>query len=533
MNIDLLPGEIIVDSFAGGGGASVGIEMALGRSPDDALNHNPEALAIHRANHPHTRHHCQDIWQAQPRDVAAGRSVGLAWFSPDCRHHSKAKGSKPVDKNVRDLAWVVCWWAHAVAPRIIILENVEEFQDWSPLDKDDRPIKSRKGETFKRWVNRLKELGYRVEWRELKACEYGAPTSRNRLYVVARRDGKKIVWPTPTHGRGLKPYRTAAECIDFTLPSLSIFATNEEAKVWAKKHGQHPPKRPLAENTLRRTARGLYKFVLNCASPFVVRIGHTGHGDAGKTRSVNDLLSTITTKNEHCLITPVLANYAYLLKNYTGVVGQSLEKELGTITTVDHHSLVTVSLNEQAAFVHRDFGNSSGASLSDPLPTVMTQGAGGKSGLVTAVLDDGAKNRSSFVLAFITKFFGSGGESSLFDPLHTITTKDRFGLVTVDFAERIRDICLRMLRAKELFLAQGFPASYKIDIPSPFNPFKKLSEKALIKAVGNSVSPPVAAALVLANVGAQEPMGPTLQEWEPGLVKSGEQLPLFDLAGIA
>lgn len=207
--IGIYPGEIIVDNFAGGGGASMGIEMALGRSPDIAINHDPEALAMHAANHPHTQHYCESVWDVSPKKACAGRPVGLAWFSPDCKHFSKAKGGKPVDKKIRGLAWVVCRWAAAVQPRIIVVENVEEFQTWGPLTPEGKPCPARKGITFFRWVRRLRQLGYAVEWRELKACDFGAPTIRKRLFVVARRDGQPIAWPTPTHGPGRAQYAGA------------------------------------------------------------------------------------------------------------------------------------------------------------------------------------------------------------------------------------------------------------------------------------------------------------------------------------
>ncbi|PKL76376.1 MAG: hypothetical protein CVV27_10585, partial [Candidatus Melainabacteria bacterium HGW-Melainabacteria-1] len=312
----LQPNELIIDNFAGGGGASLGIELALGRSPDIAINHDPEAIAMHRHNHPHTRHYCESVWDVSPRKACAGRPVGLAWFSPDCKHFSKAKGGRPVDKNIRGLAWVVIRWARDVQPRIIFLENVEEFQTWGPICPDtNMPIKARKGETFRRWVNELESLGYRVEWRELKACDYGAPTTRKRLFLVARRDGLPIVWPTPTHGPGRQPYRTAAECIDWSIPCPSIFER----------------KRPLAENTLRRTARGIFRHTINCPNPFIVRLGHTGHGDGGKSRSANEPLSTITSKNEHCLVTPTLIQSGYGERPGQAPRSLDLHKPLGTI----------------------------------------------------------------------------------------------------------------------------------------------------------------------------------------------------------
>ena len=529
MNIDLLPGEIIVDSFAGGGGASLAIEMALGRGPDIAINHDPEAIAVHTANHPHTRHFCESVWDVNPLEATWGRPVCLAWFSPDCKHFSKAKGGKPVSKKIRGLAWVVIRWAAKVEPRIIILENVEEFQSWGPLKgrRNKRPCPARKGQYFHLFVSHLQALGYQVEWKELKACDFGAPTTRKRLFIVARRDGLPIVWPEPTHGPGrAQPYRTAADCIDWSQPCPSIFGR----------------KKPLAENTLRRIARGVKKYVLDAADPFIVRIGHTGHGDSGKIREINSPLGTVTTKAEHCLVTPQIIHLthhgerrahigpeplptitganggelalvsAFLAKHYGGVTGQDLPKPLGTVTTVDHHSLVTshlVKLRGSMA-THQQTAQD----LRDPSPTITAGGL-----------------HLAEVRAFLIKYYGTDGDPVLGEPLHTITTKHRFGLVTVAGQDyQIADIGLRMLSPKELFLCQGFPDAYKFEIDFQG---KRLSKAAQVRMCGNSVSPPCGAALILANVGAQEPMGPTLKEWEPGLVKSGEQLPLFDLAGIA
>lgn len=532
MKFDLLPGEIIVDSFSGGGGTSVAIETAIGRPPDIAINHDPEAIAMHKKNHPHTRHLCESVWDVNPLEATWGRPVGLAWFSPDCKHFSKAKGGKPVNKKIRGLAWVAIRWAAKVKPRIIILENVEEFQTWGPLKgrKKKRPCPARKGQYFKLFVSHLQALGYQVEWKELKACDFGAPTSRKRLFLVARRDGQPIVWPKPTHGPGrAHPYRTAADCIDWSLPCPSIFGR----------------KKPLAENTLRRIARGLKKYVLESADPFIVRIGHTGHGDSGKVRGINSPLGTVTTKAEHCLISPVLAELghadkpgknrapadlnqpagtimagggkyalvsAFLAKHYGGVTGQDLEKPLGTVTTVDHHSLVTSHLVKLRGSTATHLQTAK--DLRDPSPTITAGGL-----------------HLAEVRAFLIKYYGTDGDPVLADPLHTITTKHRFGLVTVAGQDyQIADIGLRMLSPKELFLCQGFPEAYKFAIKYQGKP---LSKAAQVRMCGNSVSPPCGAALILANVGAQEPMGPTLEAWEPGLVKSGEQLPLFDLAGIA
>lgn len=287
--------ELVVDLFAGGGGASTGIEQALGRHVDIAVNHDPEAVSLHQANHPQTRHFVSDVFEVDPLAVTEGRPVGLLWASPDCKHFSKAKGGKPVSKKIRGLAWVVVKWAKLARPRIICLENVEEFQTWGPLAEDGRPCPERKGKTFQHWVAQLRNLGYAVEWRELRACDYGAPTIRKRLFLVARRDGQPIAWPTPTHGAGRKPYLTAASCIDWSLPCPSIFERE----------------RPLAEATLRRIAHGIKRYVLEAAEPFIVRIGHTGHGDSGKARGIGEPLSTITSKAEHLLASPTLVQTGY------------------------------------------------------------------------------------------------------------------------------------------------------------------------------------------------------------------------------
>ena len=366
--------ELVVDLFAGGGGASCGIEQAIGRHVDIAINHDPEAVSLHQANHPQTAHHVSDVFEVDPRVVTGGQAVGLLWASPDCTYHSKARGGKPHrDRNRarrrRGLAWVVCRWAREVRPRVIALENVEEFQHWGPLLPCGTPCPERRGSTFARWVAQLRNLGYTVEWRELRACDYGAPTIRKRLFLVARCDGEPIVWPQPTHaqrpakGSRLKPWRTAAECIDWSIPCPSIFDRE----------------RPLADATLRRIAHGVMRYVVNAAEPYVVRIGHTGHGDGGKVRGISEPLSTVTSKAEHLLCSPTLVQTGYgeregqaprvpgldkplgtvvggqkhavvaafLARHYTGVVGASLTQPVPTITTIDHHSVVTTTLEPQ------------------------------------------------------------------------------------------------------------------------------------------------------------------------------------------
>lgn len=488
--------ELVVDLFAGGGGASTGIELALGRHVDIAVNHDPQAVSLHQANHPQTKHFVSDVFEVDPLAVTDGRPVGLLWASPDCKHFSKAKGGKPVSKRVRGLAWVVVKWAKLCRPRIICLENVEEFQTWGPLAADGRPCPERKGKTFARWKGQLQALGYTVEHRELRACDYGAPTIRKRLFLVARCDGQPIVWPEPTHaakpakGSGLQPWRTAADCIDWTLPCPSIFERE----------------RPLADATLRRIAHGVMRYVVNSGKPFIARIGQTGHSDGGKVRPIDAPLSTVTTKAEHLLVSPTLVQTGYgeragqaprvpgldkplgtvvagaakhalvatfLAKHYTGVVGTDLRQPIGTVTTQDHHSLVASSLVKLR-------GTSNSASTAQPLHTVSAQG-----------------QHHAEVRAFLTAYYGSDQDTPLDEPMHTVTTKPRFGLVMVEGQPyEIADIGMRMLQPRELYTAQGFPASYVIDRG---HDGRVLPKDAQVRMCGNSVCPPLAKALVAAN----------------------------------
>ncbi|HEX5244365.1 MAG TPA: DNA cytosine methyltransferase [Tepidisphaeraceae bacterium] len=288
--------ELIVDNFAGAGGASMGIEAACGRSVDIAINHDRHSVMMHELNHPHTRHLCEDVWHVDPMETTAGRPVGLAWFSPDCRHFSRAKGGKPVKKNIRGLAWVVIRWAKIKKPRIIVLENVREFQDWGPLTADDRPCPRRKGQTYRRWRTMLENLGYHVETRILNAADFGAPTHRRRFFLIARCDGHPIHWPEPTHGPGRRPYRTAAQCIDWSLPCPSIFLTKAESK---------PLKiiRPLAEKTMRRVAMGLKRYVLENPKPFIVTCNHAGPEFRGQ--SIDEPFKTLTAaRDAHGVVQP-------------------------------------------------------------------------------------------------------------------------------------------------------------------------------------------------------------------------------------
>jgi DNA (cytosine-5)-methyltransferase 1 len=439
----MLEGEIIVDNFAGGGGASEGIEQALGQGVAIAVNHDPEAIAMHQANHPHAVHLCGDVFDVNPERVCAGRRVGLAWFSPDCKHFSKAKGGKPVSKKIRGLAWVVIRWAKTVRPRVIILEHVEEFQTWGPLLPDGKPDPERRGFTFRRWMRELRSAGYEVEMRELRACDYGAPTTRRRLFIVARCDGQPIVWPEPTHGPGRLPYRTAAECIDWSLPCPSVF---DRAK-------------PLAEKTMARIARGIRKFVLESADPFIVPTTHAGDT---RVHSVREPMRTITAaqRGEFALIAPTLVQTGY--GERPGQAPRSLD-------------------------------------LGAPLGTVVAGGA-----------------KHALVAAFLAKHYGGheGPGSSLREPMSTITTRDHHSLVCALLEKhekmktggivnvrgesyRIVDVGMRMLEPRELYRAQGFADTYNI---SPSYQGKPLTKTAQVRMCGNSVSPLVARALVQANM---------------------------------
>lgn len=507
--------EIIVDLFAGGGGASLGIEMATGRMVDIAINHDPEAIAMHMANHPVTRHLRADIREVDPAQATGGWPVGLLWASPDCKHHSKAKGGKPRDNRIRSLAWVVIRWAKTVKPRVICLENVEEFKDWGPLDAQGHPIKTQKGKTFSIWRQRLEHLGYHVESRELRACDYGAPTIRKRLFVIARRDGLPIVWPDPTHGTGpgLKPYRSAAECIDWTLPCPSIFERT----------------RPLADSTQRRIVKGIQRYVVNTDTPFIVgqtvhNLIHMGHGEQSANghgrfshgiRDLREPLNTVTASGVPAgLVTAHIATY-YGDKRPHDVRGTDLRGQLGTQTTENRHALVT-------AFLAKHYGGNCtnpASSLQAPAPTVT---AIDHTSLVTSNLiklrgdNTGQDVRAPLatvsaqgthhaeVRAFLVKYYGTGEGQKIDDPVHTVTTKDRYGLVTIqgqDYA--VMDIGLRMLQPRELFRAQGFPDDYIIDRGADGRP---LTKTAQVRMCGNSVCPPVAAAIVAANYQAIELM---------------------------
>ena len=502
--------ELIIDNFAGGGGASTGIEAALGRPIDIAVNHDAIAIAMHQVNHPHTKHLCESVWDVDPVEVCAGRPVGLAWFSPDCTHFSKAKGSKPVKKQIRGLAWVVLKWAAKVRPRVIMLENVEEFVTWGPLIKKDNgdyhPCPDRKGQTFRAFINALKRQGYAVEKRELRACDYGAPTIRKRLFIIARCDSQPIIWPKPTHGdpkseavkKGrLKPWGTAADCIDWSIPCHSIFLSKEEG-------ARFRVKRPLAEATQRRIAKGIIKYVINSPDPFIV----TYYGDkAGEFRgqSINEPLRTQTTENRHALVMPHVIR-TDMHKSNAGCF-YDIKDPLRTVTSSGGHAVVS-------AFLARHMGCSVGSSLNEPCRTA-TQVV--KDSLVTSHLvklrgtcRDGQPVDKPMptvtagglhvgeVRAFLLKYYGTDQNPKLREPLHTITTKDRFGLVTVHGEDyQIVDIGMRMLAPRELYNAQGFPATYIIDRDTEG---KKITKTQQVAKCGNSVPPRLSEVLVKANI---------------------------------
>lgn len=542
----MINGELIVDNFAGGGGASTGIEIATGRSVDIAINHDPMAIAQHKANHPSTKHYCESVWDIKPKEACAGHPVALAWFSPDCKHFSKAKGGKPKDKNIRGLAWVALRWAAMIRPRVIMLENVEEFKDWGPLNRRHRPIKKKKGVTFRRFVNQLEGLGYTVEHRELVAADYGAPTTRKRFFLIARCDGGPITWPIPTHGPRdselvrsgkLKPYVGAYTQIDFSLPCPSIFDTKEEIKL---KYGIKA-QRPLAEKTMQRIARGLKKFVLDNPDPFIVTVNHGGdrapvdikepiptitgkHGfgivkpyivQIGQTgfavdrsKDVREPLTTVVSKNEHCLIAPTLIQYHS--ETAGGEVrGQKLDEPVMTVDGSNRYGLAT-------AFIQKYFNGGytgAGSDMEKPLPTVtsvdhnsictahliqMNNNCYGRDitePMPTITAGDGHFGE---VRTFMVKYYGQGTGQDVQEPLDTITANDRFGLVTVhgvDYA--IVDIGLRMLEPKELYGCQGFPEDYIIDRDCTGKPYPRSEQ---VRRCGNAVCPPIPAALVRANL---------------------------------
>lgn len=558
------PYEVIVDSFAGGGGASTGIEMALGRSPDFAINHDAEALALHRANHPSTIHLSRNIHHVDPIDVVGRRPVGLLWASPDCKHFSKAKGGRPVKRNIRDLAWVVVTWAKRARPRVIILENVEEFRTWGPVVPDGKggyqPCPDRVGQTWDAWCRELRRLGYRVEWRELRACDYGAPTIRKRLFVIARRDGQPIVWPEPTHnapdsedvltGRKL-PWRTAASIIDWSLPCPSIFETSEEIKArWGIR-----AKRPLAEATLKRIARGVVRYVLEAKRPFLVRtdmasaadrngvnvldepvrtqttsgshalvvpsfVGCGGRAGQSAPRGGDEPLGTQTAKADGCVVAASLVQTGYGEREGQAPRALDIDAPIGTqVAGGAKHAVVATFMAQHNTDSRREGGVNPGRPADEPLATLTATGsqqglvaahmminttghAGGAAAAPLPTLTTGG--HAALVAAFLDTYYGNGEGWDVSRPMPTDTTRDRSSLVTVDIDGQtyaIADIGLRMLTPRERFRAQGFPDSYEIEEgQDEYGNRIPLSQAAQGRMCGNSVCPPLAAALVRANV---------------------------------
>ena len=476
--------DLIIDCFAGGGGASVGIEMALGRPVDIAINHDEQAIRMHKTNHPQTLHLTEDIFKVDLEKYVNGQHVALMWASPDCTSHSKAKGGQPRKQGLRILPWAVYKHAKNILPDVIIMENVEEIQQWGPLDENGKIISERKGEEYKRFINSMQSLGYDFDSKELVAADYGAPTTRKRWYAIFRRDGKPIVWPEPTHSKtgtdGKKKWVPVSSVLNFSDLGNSIFGR----------------KKPLAENTMRRTARGLEKFVFNNPEPFIIQVNHSGDNFRGQ--SIHEPMPTITQKHGFGVITPLLIQYhSETTKN--GVRGQSVTDPLQTIDTSNRYGLVI-------AFLEKFYKTGTGQSLKEPIHTITTSpGHFGQVSVLavdwkelkSAGIDEETAQKATWVSQFIMEYYGCGIGQSLNDPLHTIVTKDRFALITVLGNEyAMLDIFLRMLAPEELKLAQGFPPDYIID--RDYN-WKKYPASEQVKRIGNSVVPIMARSLVEAN----------------------------------
>ena len=534
--------EIIVDSFAGGGGASTGIEVATGRVVNIAINHDADAILMHSVNHPFTEHYQASVWDIDPEEVCKGRPVGLAWFSPDCKHFSKAKGSALVDKHIRGLAWIVLRWAATVRPRVIMLENVEEFQTWGPVRKG-KPVKKKACKTFQQWKWQLMNLGYEIEHRELMAADYGAPTSRKRFVLVARCDGRPIVWPERTHAPAdhpdviagkLLPWRSAAEIIDWTQPMYSIFATKQELK---ERYGVNAV-RPLADNTMRRTIRGVDKFTIKSGKPFLVPTGygdmsaanviqyHTEQTEAARVNGLTEPMPTVDASNRYGLTA------AHLTEYYGNGQPVDLRDPAHTVTAHDREALTAVHLDKYFGGGYSGCGNSA----DEPITTIT------------------AEPRHSICAAHFVEFKGQDKGQSAADPLRTITASaGEFGVCSVKIERYahgaeigywpeirellnkycgytlaedeilllnisgiwyfISDIGLRMLTPRELYNAMGFPPDYIIDFVDP-KTGKEYSKSAKVARCGNAVCPPMAEAVVRSN----------LPEWCGGKIETMEQL---------
>ena len=412
--IQLSPAEeIIVDNFAGGGGASTGMELATGRIVKIAINHDPDAILMHKTNHPHTKHLQASVWDVDPVKECEGCPVGLAWFSPDCKHFSKAKGAALVDRNIRGLAWIVLRWAGTVRPRVIILENVEEFQTWGPVRRG-KPVKKKAGQTFQQWKKQLSDLGYTIEHRELVAADYGAPTTRKRFVLVARCDGRPVVWPERTHDKdgadGLPKWRAAAEVIDWTQPCYSIFATKEDIK---SRYGVNAV-RPLADNTMRRVIRGVDKFVIRSGSPFLVTVNHSGEF---RGQELEKPLRTITSKHGYGIASPVLIQYH--TEQNENMRGQGVAEPLRTVDASNRYGLVEAKL------------------LIAPTLTAIGQTGGGDRcrGVDSPTHTQVSKVEECLVAANLVEYYGSGRPLDITEPMHTVTSHDREALTLTHICE--------------------------------------------------------------------------------------------------
>lgn len=512
---ETMTGEIIVDNFAGGGGASTGIEIATGRAVAIAINHDPAAILMHKTNHPYTEHLQASVWDVDPKTVCRERPVGLAWFSPDCKHFSKAKGAALVDRKIRGLAWITLRWAAEVRPRVIILENVEEFQTWGPVRKG-KPVKKLAGTTFRRFISQLEELGYTVEFRELVAADFGAPTSRKRFYMIARCDGKPIVWPKPTHSKtgadGLPKWRCASEIIDWSLPCPSVFASKAQIM---DKYGLKAV-RPLAKNTMRRIIRGVDKFTIRSGKPFIVPTGYGERkGQAPRVHDIDAPVPTVVGTGKENLCRPLLAPalIQYHTEQTESVRASGLGTPINTVDASNRYGLTCANLVEY-------YTGGRPLDVREPMHTVTSH------------------DREAVVAAHVVKFKGDNLGHGMKEPMQTVTTSaGEFAVCKVFLAKMcggddlghwaeirallnefcdyelaedevllleisgtlyyIADIGLRMLSPRELYNAMGFPPDYIIDRDYEGNEYKK---SAQVARCGNAVCPPVASALVRANL---------------------------------
>lgn len=504
---ETMTGEIIVDNFAGGGGASTGIEIATGMAVAIAINHDPAAILMHKTNHPYTEHLQASVWDVDPKAVCRGRPVGLAWFSPDCKHFSKAKGAALVDRKIRGLAWITLRWAATVRPRVIILENVEEFQTWGPVRKG-KPVKKLAGTTFRKFISQLEALGYTVEFRELVAADFGAPTSRKRFYMIARCDGKPIVWPKPTHSKtgadGLPKWRAASEIIDWSLPCPSVFASKAEIM---ERYGLKAV-RPLAKNTMRRIIRGVDKFTIRSGKPFIVECNHSG---GGHIAPVGDAYKTITAKHTGGIVAPSLIQYH--TEQTESVRASGLGTPINTVDASNRYGLTCANLVEY-------YTGGRPLDVREPMHTVTSH------------------DREAVVVAHVVKFKGDNLGHGADEPMQTVTTSagefaaceaylakmhggDELGywplirdllnefcgytlaedeVLLLEIGKKlyyIADIGLRMLSPRELYNSMGFPPDYIIDRDYLGHEYGRSKQVA---RCGNAVCPPVASALVRANL---------------------------------